>query len=452
MDNIGMDLTRVGLTRREALAGIGGTMLVAAAPPVFAASAIAPPQPLRAAAREAYLYTLPLIESAASRAGAARSSAINDLARVRNLMSPATQRVTTPNNDTLNARGWIDLATGPVKLHLPATGERYISVALLDFYSNNFAVLGSRTTGPDGGVFTVIGPDHPALPGAIRSPTRWALVIFRVLTMGGADIDAARAIQDRCRLDAARWEGSLPAYAARDAGGAAYFAAATRLLQENPPPVTDQALLRRAAAAGLLPFDEARFGPAEVAQIEGGMDDARRHLASGGESGLSVNGWAYPRPTFGNFRQDYAYRAQIALSGYGGLPVEEAVYLYGSGNNGSMRYDSKQSWRLRLASDSLPPVDGFWSLTIYRATADGQFFLFENPRGSNAIGDRTADLRRVDGAIEIDISREPPARADGANWLPAPRDAPFGLLFRAYRPRAPILDGRWRLPPLELLE
>jgi hypothetical protein len=104
---------------------------------------------------------------------------------------------------------------------------------------------------------------------------------------------------------------------------------------------------------------------------------------------------------------------------------------------------------LRFPGNAQPPVDAFWSLTMYEATPEGQFFLVENPLGRYSIGDRTPGLARgADGSLEIWIARSDPGGARSANWLPAPASGPFTLSFRAYLPRPELLDGRYRLPAI----
>lgn len=440
------------MDRRELMLGLGA---MAALPRATLAGAqgsagdgrAAALSPLAAAAREAYIYTLPLIESAGARATVVGGGAApGTLFRLRQPTTPATQRVTTPNNDTLNARGWVDLSQGPVRLTLPATGDRYVSIAMMDMFSNNFAVLGTRTTGPAGGTYTIVGPGTATNdPRAIRSPTPWMWLLIRLLTSDGHDLAPARAMQDRFVLEAPAWRGTLPRHAARDAAWPEYFASAARLLAENPAPATDDAVLRRIAPLALERFEPARFSAAQGSEIARGVADAKAFLVSGVGQGPVIAGWAYPRAKLGNFAQDYGYRAQTALNGFAALPVDEAMYMFATGPRGDLKLDGR--WRLRLPADRQPPVDAFWSLTMYRATADGQFFLTENAIDRYSIGDRTPGLLRGSGgALEILIQHDRPA--DAANWLPAPA-GPFGLVFRTYRPRAALLDGRYRLPPLE---
>ena len=446
------------MNRRDLLmvAGAAGALPFIPAAGAWTAPAAAPAlSPLAEAAREAWIYTLPLIESANARASVVASgTAPGTLFRLRQPTTPATQRVTTPNNDTLNARGWIDLSQGPVRITLPPTGERYVSVAMMDMYSNNFVVLGSRTTGPDGGTFTIVGPNEATRdPRAIRSPTLWMWVLIRLLTSGRNDLPAARTMQDRFLLQAPAWPGTLPAYAKRTDEWPAYFASAAALLRENPPPATDAAVLRRIRPLELEgAFDTRRFSAAQARDIALGVAEAKRQLLAPRDQGPVVAGWAYPRAKLGNFAQDYAYRAQTALNGFAALPVDEAMYMFATRPDGSLRFDSAERWRLRLPGDRQPPVDAFWSLTMYEATDDGQFFLFDNPIQRYSIGDRTPGIQRdADGGLEIVIQRTPPSGAARANWLPTPPSKPFGLVFRTYRPREPLLSGVYRLPPLERL-
>src|SRR5215469_5414538 len=194
---------------------------------------------LSAVAQEAWAYCLPLIETA--RVRASRIAGINSLNHVRALTTPAFRVVTTPNVDTVYSFGCIDLGNGPATITLPPTGSRYFSLHLMDWYTNSFAVLGTRTTGSEGGTFAIVGPRDTAPERAIRSPTPWIGAIARVLVDGPEDMDAVHKIQDGIVLKAspARTPGS---FATRDSTWSEYFSSAAKLLAENPPPATDEAL------------------------------------------------------------------------------------------------------------------------------------------------------------------------------------------------------------------
>ena len=152
---------------------------------------------LRAAAREAWLYTLPLIEIAAIRSvGQAVGTPLNSFGMMRRLADHRARAVTTPNNDTLYATCQIDLSHGPVTLTIPPSGDRYVSLQLMDAWSNSFAVLGTRTTGNDGGVYTLVGPTEAAEGrNVVRAPTRHVWALARILVDGPHDLDAAAVVQ-----------------------------------------------------------------------------------------------------------------------------------------------------------------------------------------------------------------------------------------------------------------
>ena len=443
------------IDRRELMMGLGAAAMVNPVLAVGRPANVTQAGELAQAAAEAWIYILSLIESANARAAVLAGTAVNTLFRLREPTTPATQRVTTPNNDTLNARAWIDLRNGPVTITLPPTGDRYFSAAMMDMYSNNFAVLGTRTTGGAGGSYTIVGPGGTTDDRrAIRSPTPWMWVLIRLLTTGGDDLAAARIVQDGFRIDGATAIAQPSPFARRTENWRRVFASAQALMIENPPPATDDAVLRRIAPLGILPgggFDSSRFTPSQIAAIDAGVAAAQQMLLAGGAQGPVVAGWAYPRANLGNFAQDYQYRAQTALNGFAALPVDEAMYLFAAGPSGNMRLDSASSWRLRLPAGRLPPVDAFWSLTAYEAAPDGQFFLFDNSAHRYSVGDRTPGFKRgPGGSVDIVVSRTAPASAT-ANWLPAPIKVSLGLVFRCYRPKSALIDGSYRLPALERL-
>jgi hypothetical protein len=432
--------------RREFLAALAAAAGAAAAP-AWAGE----PLGLRDAAREAWLYCLPLIEMAQVRArtlAAGPGGRVNVFNHARALAGPANRGVTTPNTDTLYSSAWIDLSGEPATLTLPPTGNRYFSLALMDMYSNNFAVLGTRTTGGDGGVFTLAGPRGPAEPGAIRSPTNWVWALGRTLVDGPADLDAVHAIQNRLAITAPT-AGRVPGPpTGRGAPWNEYFAYAQMLIADNSPPATDLGFFRRIRALQLglaHGFEQARFSNEEMEIAAAGVEDAKALLRAPAPEPV-IQGWTYPDPRLGDFGQNYALRARTALGALAALPPQEAMYLFAVAPDGSRRFDGDGRWRLHLPGPL--PVDGFWSLTMYEATADGQFFMTENPAHRYAIGDRTSGLRRgADGSIDIVISRSDPVLA-GYNWLPAPASGPWTVVLRAYLPKPELLDGRYRVPAL----
>lgn len=406
---------------------------------------------LETIAFEAWLYGLPAIEMATTRSRVlARGAEQNRFHHVHRLLTPRDREVTLPNNDTLYSSAHIDLAEGGVTLTLPASGDRYLSLALMDAWSNNFAILGTRTTGPDGGIFRLVGPaSTESGPMVIRSPTDFVWALARVLVDGPEDLVAARQVQQAIAIEAPAARQWTP-LARRDADWAAYFSALTTMMAANPPPVTDLALLRRIAPLGLqdVRFDAGRFSKAEQEAIARGAAAARAWVThAGGIGAREADGWSYPGHSIGDFGQDYRYRAAVALKGLAAMPSVEALYLHGVGPDGGA-YDGNRRWKLRFPVDALPPVHAFWSLTLYEIMPDGQMFLTDNPLERYSIGDRTAGLRfEADGSLEICIGHAHPGDTAVANWLPAPA-GPFALIMRAYLPETQWLDGDYRMPPV----
>lgn len=407
---------------------------------------------LSAAAEEAWLYTLPLIELAGARArGAGFGARINAFAPMRNLADHKARAVTTPNNDTLYSSAQIDLGEGPVTLVVPPSGDRYVSLALMDAYTNNFAVLGTRTLGPDGGRFRLIGPDEPGGgPEVIRSPTRQVWALARILVDDEADLEAARQVQAGFTVQGPDMA-QPPAPASRRSDWREYFASADALLAANPPPAEDLGVLRRIARLGLGQggFDPSRFSSAEQEAIAEGVRQASTLARQGGlGGGRAIDGWSYPDADLGDFGQHYRFRAQVAVSGLAALPLVEAMYMRALGPERGL-YDGTRAWRLHFPAGATPPVDGFWSLSLYEATEDGQFFFTDNPLRRYALRDRTPGLAfNPDGSLDLWFGHESPGPKRESNWLPAPA-GPFALFMRTYLPRPELLNGRYRLPPVE---
>jgi hypothetical protein len=404
---------------------------------------------LKQAARDAFIYTLPMVEIANVRSRSlGQGLKAGHLFPQRSLATPQARNVTTPNNDTVYSTAFIDLSNGPATLTVPPLGDRYASFAIMDMFSDNIAVLGTRTTGPDGGTFTLVGPTGAASVDAIRSPTPWVWALARIIVDGPNDLEAARAVQARFKVEAAAAGTPAPG-ANRNGPWADYFKAASALMLENPPPATDTGILRRMAPLGLgaAGFDPAHFSPAEQAEILAGVDEGRTMIRSAKLGAKVEGGWIYQSADTGNFFQDYPGRARIALAGLAALPPAEAMYLNALAPDGRAIFDGDGLWRLSFPAGQTPPVNAFWSLTMYEETPDGQFFLTENPINRYAIGDRTPGLvKGADGGLDLWMSRTDPGGARSANWLPAPAKGPFSLFLRAYLPKAEMMSHAY-IPP-----
>ncbi len=408
-------------------------------------------------AKRAYLYTVPLVVVESTRKSRLKNGA-NRFNHARKLLNHRSRWVTTPNNDTLYSDAWLDLSHGPLTITVPATGERYFSLAFMDMYSNNFVVLGTRTTGGNGGVYTLIGPDD-AMPAddrnVIRAPTPRVWALARILVDGESDLPQACAIQDGLFIhEGANKDDIAPGEATlRSAGWQEYLAAANRLLKRERPPVTDGRILEQIAPLNIGPdqqFDAEAFSPAEAEAIAAGVQAGKDYLIKvQGSRGKVVQGWTYPGYGNGNFGQNYVLRAVIAVGGLGALPLEEAMYMRADGDGPQGLFDGNGNYVLHFAADRLPPLDSFWSLSLYEATDDGMFFFADTPQRRYIISDRSPGLTfNDDGSLDLWIGASSPGAGKEHNWLPSPA-TPFALFFRGYMPRPALIQGEYRLPAIQ---
>jgi hypothetical protein len=439
------------VNRRELMLGMGGLGVMGLAGPSFAQGG-AKGADFKTIARDAWLYGLPLIEMEVTRARHFKGGAKpNVFAGGRALADHTSRNVTTPNNDTLYRSAWVDLSGGPVTLTVPALGDRYWSVAVMDMYTNNNAVLGSRTVGGKGGTFVLAAPgqvapvlDDRTEPYVVRTATTLVWVLARVLIDGPEDMAAVQGALSQFTLTGGKPGPATPRAVSRDADTATYFTDVRALMAAYTPAVSDLRVIR--GSAGLL-GGSAEGLKAHAADIEAGVAEAREFVKGGWARQTPIQGWTYPPASLGDFGQDYAFRAAIALGGLAALPRVEAMYLRPAGEQNGV-FLSDKPYRFSLPAEV--PVDAFWSLSMYEALGDGQLFFTDNPLKRYAMGDRTKGLkRRADGGVDIWISRTDPGGEKTSNWLPAPKTGTYAVTWRGYLPKPALLNGQWRMPPIE---
>lgn len=396
--------------------------------------------PLHDAAKEAVIFMMPLLNMEAFRRRCMETATSNTFSHGRDLYDHTNRVVTTPNNDTLYSFGWLDLRDGPVTVTMPPSEGRYVSLAFLDMYTNNFVVLSDRTSGPDGGTFTVVGPDQAGdgLPEpCLRSPTPLCLAFIRVLVNGPEDLSAARAVQDRFRIDGPAVSTPVPGPTVidRSVGWRDFFTQANELFRFSRPRATDWGAVRRMAPLGFPDFDPDSFSDAEIAQIEAGFAEGLDGLtATMVSTQASRTGWQAPPPSQGDFKQDYIRRAGVSIFGLLALPWEESTCFSGTVFDGQ-RLDGRVPMKWHLPSRNTIAVDAFWSLTMYEATSNGERYFTPNPINRYSIGDRTQGLRlNNDDSLDVWISHTSPGEGRESNWLPAP-EGPYCLVLRCYHPR-----------------
>ncbi|MCA3255981.1 MAG: DUF1254 domain-containing protein [Alphaproteobacteria bacterium] len=452
---------RLAWHRRHVLAAAAGGAALAAAPSWAAA-------PGDAALAAAFDYAYPLFEFSRAmqrigeraKPGTPLAERLNQIFHRRVLADHTARQVTAPNNDTIYSSCFMDLSGGPMILGVPDVPDRYFSVSLMNAFTDNFAMIGTRATGGKGGTFWIAGPDWqgtvPAGARLIRSETNDIWMLIRILVTGPTDLPAVHKVQDGFSLAPAPGRGPVRPLAVRAVNGedaAQVLDAAAEMLSRSPDSVGPARRWRRFAEAGVRPAPGGVFAtlpPALQARWRAAVPGLVAGLRASFTAAVrQVKGWAASTGEVGVFGDNDHLRAAVALSGLAALPPEEARYFSSVRDNDRRPLEPGSRYRIRIPAAGVP-VDGFWSVTMYAAEPDGRYFFVENPIGRYAVSDRTPGLvRRADGSIDILMSRERPAEPD-VNWLPMP-DGPMRISFRCYLPQAPIRDGRWTPPPIERL-
>jgi hypothetical protein len=430
----------------------------------------------REAGIKAVIYGLPLVmmDITMQRAiGVPRANGvvvpINQFGHMRAFPTAAFKEVVRANVDTLYSSAFLDLSSGPLVLSVPDTHGRYYLLPLMDAWTDVFATPGKRTTGTQAGNFLIAGPEWAgAIPAGMRqfkSPTDMVWILGRTETQGTEDYAAVHALQDGYKLTPlAQWgrayvapQGHVdptldrdtpPVEQLRKMTAAAYFERMARLLKSNPPPASEVPILAKLAMIGIKPggrFDAGALDPEIAKGLEGSVAAAIQKLEQAAkQTGNAVNGWRVPSMILGNYGDNYAARAVIALIAFGANLPADAVYpttfvdAEGDPLHGAHRYI------LHFDSGQTPPVNAFWSITMYNPES----FFVDNPLGRYAINSWMPLKRNENGSIDIYLQHDAPGKQQMPNWLPAPSGG-FNVTLRMYWPKsdAPsILDGSWKPP------
>jgi hypothetical protein len=372
--------------------------------------------------------------------------------------------VVRPNFDTLYSSAFLDLREEPRIVSVPAAGDNYYLLPFYDMWGEVFASPGTRTTGADAGDFAIVGPGWSGeLPAGVRrydAPTSWVWIIGRT-EASVATYDQVHAFQAGLKITPlSAWGGEPPEVTgtvdpsvdneteplrqafAMDAD--TFFGYASELLQEHPPHAQDYPMLDQLARIGFNvgeKFELSKADDAVRAALTNAVPVAQKQITEKQTRlGRRVNGWLVTTENIGNFGTDYLTRACVELIGLGANLPDDAIYplVYTDADGKPFTGDNRYVWH--VASDELPPVNAFWSLTLY----DAEGFQVANELNRFAIGDRDDLVFNDDGSLDIVIQHDEPEEGR-SNWLPAPAGV-FNLCARLYYPKPDVLDGTWAPP------
>lgn len=429
------------------------------------------PQKAEALAERAYIFGYPLLIMETSKSVISANDnnelLLNRFNHAQTFPDASFTDVVSPNADTLYTQAWLDLDNNAVMLTFPAMPDRYYVMQFMDAWSNVFASIGSRTSGSDAITFVVAGPNWQGpLPqdiGILRSPTSTVWMVGRVQTNGSEDYAAVHAIQEQMRIRTlggdepamARFKvdnGLAPVAQMDTMDALTFFSLLNQLMATNPPASIDELFMREIAAIGIVPgqtFDPETLPPEIWAAIQKGFAKGHEYIAEDlGAPESRKNGvWDIMPENIGHFGADYTLRAYIAHVGLGANVPEDAIYPSTRHDADGEPLNGAHKYVIHFENDELPPVKGFWSITMYN---DRQFFV-ENPVNRYAIGDRDDLKLNGDGSLTIYVQNAAPGKELESNWLPAPK-GDFNLIMRLYWPEEPIVNNTWPAPALKRMD
>ena len=429
------------------------------------------PTEVQQIAEEAYIYGFAIVENYKAIFGmciypdSPQYSGFNHYLHGRKLFDPDYDVVVSPNNDTLYSTTFADLRTEPIVVSVPPTGERYFVIQLVDMATDNFAYIGTRTTGKQGGDFVLVGPSFKgALPAkkfdrVIVSPSQFVALATRTALDGPEDLEDVIQLQDQLAITPlSKFLGTpapepaaeipFPPYLPDLYGSPKLFSYLNLMLQWHTPRLSEVDLMKRFTLINVGPnlaFDFEAFPPEIQAAIQDGVAKGHQRIEErGNQLGTTIDGWDYT-PPMGNYGHDYLLRSAVAWKFMYTNSPEEALYPIANIDDQGEQLTGANQYTLYFPSGQLPPVDAFWSITMYHTDTR---LMVHNPIKRYSIGDRTSGLQYGDeGSLTIYIQNQTPGPDKESNWLPAP-EGPFYLIARAYIPKEPLLNGAYHLPPV----
>jgi hypothetical protein len=436
------------------------------------------PADARVIAKEAYVYGFPLVDSYriqysyfVDRDGPEYKASWNQIYNNTRVYTPDDKAIQTPNSDTPYSYIGADLRDEPLVLSVPAVEKsRYYSLQFIDSYTFNFAYVGSRATGNEAGSFLLAGPgwkgEKPdGIKAVIRCETEFAFVLYRTQLFKPNDLDNVKKVQAGYQVQPLSAFLGKPAPAAppkvefltpltpeRQRTSPEFFNILNFVLRFCPTHPSEKDLRARFAKLGIGAggaFDAMTLPPEIKKAVEEGMADAWREFTHYKETQIDT-GKRTSADGFGSrafLKNDYLARMTSAVLGIYGNSREEAIYpVYFVDADGEKLEAAKNRYTLRFAPDQLPPVNAFWSLTMYEMPAS---LLVANPINRYLINSpMLPDLKRdADGGLTLYLQNESPGKDEESNWLPAPKGQ-FLAVLRLYWPKEEALTGKWKAPPL----
>ena len=424
----------------------------------------------RAIAVDAYIYFYPLILMDLTRKQSINvdmpefgKGPMNMFVNVPAYPPADFKGVVRSNFDTLYSIAWLDLTKEPLVISAPDTSGRYYLLPMLDMWTDVFASPGWRTTGTAAADYLVTPPGWSGkVPDGfahIPAPTPHVWIIGRTKTDGPADYDAVHKIQVGYKVTPLSLWGkpsqpvpvkfdpnvdmkTPPMVQVNTMPADSYFAYAAELLKLHPAHITDPPILAQMQRIGIEPgssFDISKLDAAVQKGLQAAPAEAQQLMKWKVPTIARVaNYWSMNTDTMGVYGNYYLKRAIVAQLGLGANLPEDAIYplnladALGKPLNGASRYS------IHFDKGATPPVDAFWSITLY--DADG--FQVDNVLHRFAVSSWMPFAFNPDGSLDLFFQNDSPGKEKENNWLPAPK-GPFNLTLRLYAPQSDALTGKW---------
>ena len=380
--------------------------------------------------------------------------------------------VVRSNFDTLYSIAWLDLTKEPMIISAPDTGGRYYLLPMLDMWTDVFASPGWRTTGTQAGHYLVTPPGwsgtlHEGMT-RISAPTPYVWVIGRTKTDGPSDYAAVHKIQAgykatplsewgkmprpvEVKIDPSVDMKTPPKIQVDTMPADKYFAYAAELLKLHPPHITDEPIVAQMKRIGIEPgksFDIQKVPPAVKKALESAPEAAQKLMEWKIPTLARVaNHWSMNTDTMGVYGNYYLKRAIVSQLGLGANLPEDAIYPLNLGDEAGRPLDGANKYTIHFDKDATPPVQAFWSITLY----DSDGFQVANSLNRFAVSSWMPFKYNADGSLDLYFQNESPGKDREANWLPAPK-GPFNLTMRLYSPKSEALTGKWNPPPVTRMQ
>ncbi|MGD0279575.1 MAG: DUF1254 domain-containing protein [Smithella sp.] len=381
--------------------------------------------------------------------------------------------VVRPNFDTLYSTAWLDLTKEPMIISAPDTRGRYYLLEMMDMWTDVFAAPGKRTSGTKAVSFAIVPRgwkgNLPKGITSIESPTPYVWIIGRTQTNGPKDYDAVHKIQEGYKVTPlSQWGKKAkqfkfiadqnvdmktpPLVQVTTMSAAKYFSYAAELMKLNPPHVTDWSQVARLKRIGIEPgkgFDINKVSLEVKAALERAVIDGFKQMKEKAPTlARVVNGWQMNTDTIGVYGNNYLKRAIIAIVALGANQPEDSIYPINVADADGKPLEGNNKYVMHFNKDELPPVEAFWSITMY----DAEGFQVANPINRFAIGDRDDLKYNPDGSLDVYIQNESPGGDKESNWLPSPAQGRLAITMRLYVPKIQVLDGRWNPPAIRKIQ